>query len=226
MIRIEREDPLRLLRDLPDGWVQSIITGPPDHADIVDSSFRAWLTCVVGELARVSRADATLLWNIEARQPMPLRRLALAFMLAGGWQQQQSKLASRSGYLLFAKQPQFYWQPQPSLSSSSLLLRGEGFHGRRAWCVPARQDLARQRLERLVLAASTRLACGACGEPWTRRAVQSREGVPLRCGHRNPAGRCLVIDPFQRPGSVLPGLTLSHGRSYLGIQRSLPKVAR
>lgn len=212
MIRIERDDPLLLLCELPDGWAQSIITQPPTGAS--DPASQATLIAVVGELARVSRPDATLLWSVQVQQPMPLRQLALAFMRAGSWQTQKSELAARSGYLLFAKQPRFYWQPVPA--PRPLRLRTAG--ARRAWCIPAQQDLARQRLQTLLLAATSRIACGACGAPWTRDTIRSRDSVAMRCGHRNAQGRSLLIDPFHTPSSLLAGLAVSHGRSYLGIQ--------
>lgn len=213
-IRIERDDPLQLLRDLPGGWAQSIITRPPAPTSENGPPAQSALLAVVSELARVSRPDATLLWSIEPPQPMPLRRLALAFTLASGWQLQKNELASRSGYLLFAKQSRFHWQPAPA--QPPLRLRTAG--ARRAWCIPAQQDATRQQLERLLLAATTRVACGACGAPWTRGAVRARDGMPMRCGHRNPHGHSLVIDPFHTPTSLLSALAISHGRGYLGIQ--------
>jgi hypothetical protein len=212
VIRIERDDPLLVLRELPDGWAQCVITGPPDGVDTDDGYAHASLIAVVGELGRITRPDGTLLWNIERPQPRPLRTLVYAFAMAGGWQLRKSELASRCGYLLFSKQPHIYWQPQRTLPPSHpVSLRA----GRRAWCVPGPGSLARQRLERLLLAATSRRACGACGAPRARRA---RPGLVAPCGHLHAQGRCLVIDPFQMPGSVLAGVAVAHGRSYLGIQ--------
>ena len=215
MIRIERDDPLLVLRELPDGLAQCVITGPPDGVDTDDGYAHAGLVAVVGELGRVTRADATLLWNIEASQPRPLRTLVCAFAVAGGWQLCKSELASRCGYLLFSKQPDFYWQPQRTLPQ---IRAGSLGSGRRAWCVPGPGSLARQRVERLLLAATSRRACGACGAPRARQARRARPGLLAPCGHLHAQGRCLVIDPFQMPGSVLPGVAVAHDRSYLGIQ--------
>jgi hypothetical protein len=217
VIRIERSDPLSLLRELPGGWAQSVITGPPDYAYFDDHAEALFEVLV--ELARVTRTDATLLWNVERDQPLPLRELAWEFLFAG-WHLQKSEMAARNGHLLFAKRPRFHWQPDRQPRPSRIT----AVQTRRPWCIPAQDDTARQRLERLLLAATSRSACGACGTPRTRGAVSGRPGVAARCGHRDPQGRCLVIDPFHLPGSPLAALAVSHGRSYLGLLAPLRAV--
>lgn len=223
MIRIERDDPLRLLGQLPAGWAQTVITGPPSNpAGSGHTRHEAELLKVVGELARVSRPNGTLLWNTAPEQPLPLRQLTWVFLLAGGWHLRKSDLAARCGYLLFSKQPQYHWQPQRPVRP--LRVRTAG--ARRAWCIPAEDDRQRLRLQRLLLAATTQIACGACGAPWSRTTQRARRGVPMRCGHQNPHGRCLVIDPFHVPDSPLPGIALAQRRSYLGILANPVEVRR
>jgi hypothetical protein len=212
VIRIERTDPLGLLRELPDGWAQSVITGPAHRVGLAAADELP----VIFELARVTRPDATLLWDIDCEQQVPLRRLVLAFALAG-WQLQKSELACRCGHLLFAKQPGFYWRP--AREPRPLAVRAAG--GRRPWCIPAQDEPCRRRLERLLLAATTRSACGACGAPRPRPPRAARPGIPAACGHLDRQGRCLLIDPFHMPASPMAGVAVTHGRSYLGVLRPL-----
>lgn len=222
MIRIETHDPLQVLAQLPDGWAQTAITGPP-AGDKRAGMFG--VLAVVGQLRRVTRPDATLLWDIERPVPCSLRSLAVCFALVG-WQLQRSALASSSGFLLFAKQPRFFWQ---LASAGGLPRSGRAVCGtdgplrcaRRPWCIPAGSTRTAGRVQRLMLAGSAPAACGACGtpRPATRGDDPQRRSLTLAaCGHINPHGRCLVIDPFQQPGSPLADLAVRHGRAYLGIQ--------
>jgi hypothetical protein len=234
LIRIERRRPRSLLRELPDGWAQTCITGPP-----AEESWRiAGLTAVLRELHRVIRPDGTLLWNIERPQPLPLRSLVGRFLIYG-WVVRQSPLASSNGHLLFAKAGSgsyCYWKPDVK-PVWALRSREAGcgapcrvWWQRRAACVIAspRDDSADRRsermLERLLLAATARTACAACGTPFSYRprgcGAPSASGAPglAGCGHLDPRGRCLVIDPYRQPRSPLAAIAARHGRSYLGIQ--------
>lgn len=184
------------------------------------------MLAVIAEVHRVTRPDATLLWNVERPQPLPLRELVRSFALEG-WQQQHSPIASAAGYLLFAKQARFHWQPPAAFRRvrtrrAVSLSTGAVWWVRRPSCIPADGRRGAEgwgRLERLMLAASTRTACGTCGQPRpTDRDAAGRGAVRAACGHINPDGRCLIIDPYHQPGSRLARIAVRHGRSFLGIQ--------
>ena len=229
MIRIEHQQRLALLEELPEDWVQATITGPP-RAACECKGERLEMLAVLGQLHRITRPDGTLLWDINVAQPQPLRRLVLSFTILG-WSLQHSPIAAAAGYLLFTKQQTgSYWHPHtPNVRLTAAGRRPSACprptlgRARRPWCIPASGWPSRQqrRLEWVLLAATGPCACGACGTPWVCSGSRRHEHGPLLspgCMHRNPAGRCLVLDPYHQPDSPLAMTAVRYGRSYLGIQ--------
>ena len=65
-----------------------------------------------------------------------------------------------------------------------------------------------------VIAATARVACGACGTPYMGGVSSERRAA---CAHHNPCGRCLVLDPFYDPAHGTLDVARQTGRSFLGI---------
>lgn len=216
--RIERADPLRLLRELPDGLAQMSISRLPDERDSIR------LLSVLSQAHRVLRTDGTL-WLLAHHHEQNVIRgvVELGFTplptprWAGALPGVQLRL------LLFAKSECCFFEEQLFLP----LCRRPGTTvrtGQRPTSARARACVhdraAHQRLfKRCVLSGSAFIACGVCGAPY-RRACPGERRAGLRrptCTHDNPAGRCLVLDPFYDAHSGTGELAVTVGRSFLGI---------
>jgi hypothetical protein len=199
-----------LLSELPAGWAQAIVTSPC-RADL-DRSPAALFT----QLHRVLREDGTL-WLLCADEYLPD---ALA---ESGWIARQVDWATplrvdpagRARLHLFVKQPRYHYNtPAAELflvprTRSALACATERSHGC-VWSPEHRRELIRSCL----IAATARIACGACGTPYTRGSSGDRRPT---CGHHNPCGRCLVLDPFYDPAHGTLDVARQTGRSFLGI---------
>jgi hypothetical protein len=208
--RVETTDcPVGLLRELPTGWAQTIITSP-SRRDL-DHSPAALFT----QLHRVLRDDGTF-WLLCADKHLPH---ALA---QRGWIARRVNWATplrvdpagRARLHLFVKQPRYHYNtPTAQLYLAPRTQPASGYRtGRRhgnAWNPAHRRELIRL----CILAGSSRTACGVCGAPYTRTAHGRR---PM-CAHRDPAGRCLVLDPFHHPGSGTREIAERCRRAFLGI---------
>lgn len=218
--RIEHADPLALLRELPSGWAQSCITSPP-----LDG-LRATLA-VLGEVRRVLREDGTLWLLCDRNQPL------LAALCDQGWRPRPTpewsrQLAPRWGasrVLLLSKECRYFHEqlaPVPS-GLAGCVSRGR----RRAEGCRSGHEQHVALLKRCILAGSSPVACGICGAPFGR----ARPGSPANgtrqptCEHNDPAGRCLLLDPFYRPAAATAELAQRHGRSFLGITGGAGMVA-
>jgi hypothetical protein len=217
--RIEHTDSLTLLRELPDGWAQTCITQPP-RADAPDRTL-----AILAESRRVLRDDGTL-WLFTAPAESYLEDLR-----EEGWQLQTTPVWARplAAYgrpalrlFLLSKQSRYFYDTSTigAYPAPSLWVSGSCRVRRIQSCVPAREHERGLRLvKRCVMAGSSLLACGECGAPY-RRARPGESAPGLRhptCSHNNPDGRCLVLDPFYRPGLPSAEAALCSGRSFLGI---------
>ncbi len=208
--RIETtKSPAGLLRELPSGWAQTIITSP-SRRDL-DRSPAVLFT----ELRRVLRDDGTF-WLLCADKHLP------DVVAQHGWMPVRVNWATplrvdpagRARLHLFVKESrhhnntrtaQLFLAPRTRAAFACAT-------GRRrccAWSPEHRGELMRL----CILAGSSRTACGVCGAPYTRTA----HGRRPTCGHRDPAGRCLVLDPFYHPGSGTHEIAERYGRAFLGI---------
>jgi hypothetical protein len=208
--RIETTDsPAGLLRELPPGWAQTIVTSP-SRRDL-DRSPAALFT----QLYRVLRDDGTLwLLCLDKRLPgvlaeqgwMPCR-VAWATPL-------RVDPAGRARLHLFVKQPRYHYNTQTAQlfrapHMQPAFARATGPRHGCAWSPEHRRELMRL----CILAGSSRTACGVCGAAYTR-TTQDRRAT---CAHRDPAGCCLVLDPFYHPSSGTHEIAERYGRAFLGI---------
>ena len=201
--------PAGLLRELPAGWAQTIITSPTRRE--LDRSPAALFT----QLHRVLRDDGTL-WLLCAENGLP------GVLEQQGWMPRpvdwatplQVDPAGRARLHLFVKQPRYHYNPQtaqlfPPARAQAALAWAAGRRGCCAWSPGQRRALIRL----CILAASSKTACGACGAPYTR----TTHGRRATCAHHNPTGRCLVLDPFYQPGARTHETAERYGRAFLGI---------
>lgn len=207
---IEHADALAVLAELPNGWAQTTITNPP-------ASDTNTTLAVLAEVQRVLREDGTL-WLLR-RPEEPL----LTGLLTQGWLRQRlpvwaTPLAGRTSLrpLLLSNSSRYFQRrlhkrPNPTLSRDA----------RRGCCPQAQREL----IERCVLACSSMPACGACGSPYrpARRSDQTPATQHASCVHRDPRGRCLVLDPFYKPRVGTAEIAARHGRSFLGITSVEPR---
>lgn len=217
--RIEHSDALSLLRELPDSWAQMCVTSPPTDA-------LSTTLAVLDEVRRVLREDGTL-WLLVGRDGPSLNAL-----YEQGWTHQPLPPWSTRlvrGWcppvrlLLLTKQRRYFYDD---------LALDYRVTQRLSWPTSPRQarrpqgcGVVRERERRLqlvrrcILAGSSMLACGVCGAPYRRARPGEREGAMRRptCSHKNPDGRCLVLDPFCGPGAATTEAAHCSGRSFLGI---------
>lgn len=218
--RIERADALALLHELPSGWAQMCLAEPP-RADDPDRTLG-----ILAETRRVLRDDGTL-WFLTASAGLYLEALR-----DEGWRLQTTPVWAHrlAAYgrptlelFLFSKQSGYFYDEGTigAYQVSSLCVSGNCRARRAQGCVPAREHVRGLRLlKRCVMAGSSLLACGECGAPYRRNRPGESAPVGLRhptCSHNNPGGRCLVLDPFYRPGLPSAEAVLCSGRSFLGI---------
>ncbi len=220
--RIEHADALALLRELPDRWAQTCVTCPPRAGDPERT------LAILTETRRVLRDDGTL-WAFLKPETLFL----VPGLHAEGWAPQPSPewatrrpafehgVATRP--FLFTKQDRYFYDPHslvarspsPSPFCASRQAR------RTQTCLPAREHERGLRLvKRCILAGSSLLACGECGAPYRRpRPGESASGIRRpTCPHHNPAGCCLLLDPFYDPAGIPTAEAALHtGRSFLGI---------
>lgn len=209
--RIETTDsPAGLLRELPSGWAQTIITSPSRRE--LDRSPAALFT----QLHRVLRHDASF-WLLCADKHLPD---ALA---QHGWMARRVDWATplrvdpagRARLHLFVKQPRYHYNTHAA--ELFLAPRTQAAFacatGRRRGCAWSPEH-RRQLMRLCILAGSSRTACGVCGAPYARTARGDR--CPS-CAHDRPDGRCLVLDPFYHPGSRTHEIAERCGRAFLGI---------
>jgi hypothetical protein len=221
--RIEQADAVTLLRELPDRWAQTCVTGPPRAGD----SDRT--LAILAEVRRVLRDDGTL-WVLLAPDQLPLA----AELRGEGWTQRSSptwaacftgERAPAVRPFLFTKERRYFYDARtigararpagPLCVSASRQVR------RAQVCLPAREHERRLLLvKRCILAGSSLLACGECGAPYRRtRPGESAPGIRRpTCPHNNPGGCCLVLDPFYNPADIPTAeAALCAGRSFLGV---------
>jgi hypothetical protein len=209
--RIETtSSPARLLRELPAGWAQTILTSP-SRQDLERSPG------VISELHRVLRNDGTF-WLLCADKGLPC---ALA---EHGWIARRVDWATplrvdpagRARLHLFVKQPRYHYNTRAAQlflaprTHTALMSGGRDRRHTCAWSPSHRRQLLRL----CILAGSSRTACRVCGAPYTRTG---RGGRRPTCGHDRPGGRCLVLDPFYHPGAGTRELAERYGSAFLGI---------
>jgi hypothetical protein len=217
-LRIERADPLTLMRELPGDWAQTCVTRPPDTSEETLG--------VLAEVHRVLRDDGTL-WlrgphaqNIYSQlaeqgwvcQPLPACMKPLAW-----------SYRDRVSVFLLTKRPAYFSRCHllhpPRTHRDRACCVGVSAQARRAQtCASTRGD-SPELVRRCVLVSTSIRACGACGAPY-RQARPSERARGLRratCSHNNPQGRCLVLDPFYEPRAKTAGIAISHERSFLAI---------
>ncbi len=216
--RVEHADPLSLLRELPDNWVQTCVTSPPADAD-------SQALAVLGEVHRVLREDGTL-WLLLGRdepslaelreqgwtcQPLPLWGTSLVH----GWCPPRRLLLLTTGHQYFyedhALEGHIGPQSRLCLSTSRQTRRVQG-------CAFA-PERRLQLVKRCILVGSSLLSCGVCGAPYRRARPSERVGGIRRptCRHNDPEGSCLVLDPFCGPGALTAEAARRTGRNFLGI---------
>lgn len=207
--RIEHTDSLALLSELPEGWVQTCIAYPPCGG--TDDR----VLSVVREVRRVLRDDGALwLFLPNMTQLHELRD--------AGWIEQRPPTWGRSLALRSA-----------GARPLALLTKGRSFfHHSNSLVPPTRRGATTRRscghvqrcvrerdaigglAGRCVLTTTAGIACGTCGAPYMRGEPGERRPA---CVHRNAAGRCLVLDPFYRPGYGTLEAAHFNGRHFLGI---------
>lgn len=212
--------PAALLRELPTGWAQTIITSPC-RADL-DRLTGALLT----QLHRVLRDDGTL-WLLCADKHLPGEFARLGWMRRPvDWATPlRVDPAGRARLHLLVKQRRYYYNRQAAElflrpRTQAALARSTGRRRSCAWSPRHREELMRL----CILAGSSRIACGACGAAYARTPHARYEGLRRpTCRHNNPLGRCLILDPFHHPGARTHEIANHYGRSFLGI-RSHPRT--
>lgn len=209
--RIEAtSSPAGLLCELPTGLVQAIVTSP-SRADLERSP-----AVLFTQLHRVLRDDGTL-WLLCADKHLP------DALTQRGWMARRVDWATplrvdpagRARLHLFVKQPRYHYNTHTAQLFLAPRTRAafQCAIGRRhsyAWTPERRLQLMRL----CVIAATARVACGACGTPYRRRVSGERRAA---CAHHNPCGRCLVLDPFYDPAHSTLDVARQTGRSFLGI---------
>ena len=208
--RIERSDAVSLLRELPDDWAQTCVTSPPRTASSAE------VLVVLSDVRRVLRGDGTL-WLFS--QPGEL--LEALVELGFHWQDSPRWAAPHSvsagtRLLLLTKRPSFFCDAALDRPRLRRLRRADVQSvACRAQPMPCERELRVQLTRRCVLAGSSPIACGVCGAPYSRACP----GAPRRatCVHNDRTGRCLVLDPFCRPGAPTAAVAHDSGRSFLGI---------
>jgi hypothetical protein len=184
------------------------------------------MLAILAETRRVLRDDGTL-WLFTAPAEMYLEDLR-----EEGWRLQATPVWARRlaaygrpalGLFLLSKQSWYFYDTNTICvhpAAPSLCVNGSCRVRRAQSCVPVREHERGLRLvKRCVMAGSSLLACGECGAPY-RRARPGESARGLRhptCSHNNPDGRCLVLDPFYRPGLPSAEAVLCSGRSFLGL---------
>lgn len=207
--RIETtSSPAGLLRELPTGWAQAIITSP-SRTDL-DRSPAALFT----QLHRVLRDDGTL-WLLCADKHLPSE------LAERGWMTRPVDWATPlrvdpagcARLHLLVKQSSYHYNTHAAELFLAPRTRAACATGRRrgcAWSTEHRRELLRL----CVIAATSRVACGTCGTPYRRGASGERRSG---CAHHNPGGRCLVLDPFYHCARGTLDAARQTGRSFLGI---------
>jgi hypothetical protein len=234
--RVEHANPFALARELPEELVQTCLVRVP--RDLPESCLRALLS----EIHRVVRGDGTL-W--VASQGAPSARVNVA--LEAGWLLPDDDLAAgrryRCGALggrltLFAKRPEFYFNPQVPLLASVVRCQGHSVagprrrlgvsHERRSWCVPsAGRGLSPAVIRWCIHASTAPCACAVCGAAWRRfpgATTPERRWRP-GCAHDNGRGRCLLLDPLCGVADV-GVLAVRLGRGFLGIEPNFDTALR
>lgn len=208
--RIETtSSPAGLLRELPAGWAQTILTSP-GRQDLDRSPD------VFSELHRVLRDDGTF-WLLCADKRLP------CVLAEHGWLARRVEWATplrvdpagRARLHLFVKQPRYHYNTQAAElllapRTHAALMCGTGRRHTCAWSPGHRRELIRL----CILAGSSSTACRVCGAPYTRTG---RGGRRPTCSHGRPGGCCLVLDPFYHPGAGTSELAERYGRAFLGI---------
>jgi hypothetical protein len=202
--------PAGLLRELPTGWAQTIVTSPNRH------DFERAPTALFNELHRVLRTDGTL-WLLCADKHLPE---ALA---QRGWMARRVEWATplrvdpagRARLHLFVKRPCYHYNTHAAelflapRTRAALLCATSRRHGC-AWSPEHRRELIRL----CILAGSSRTACRVCGAPYTRTPRGDRRAT---CQHNWPGGCCLVLDPFYHHRAGTCEIAERYGRAFLGI---------
>jgi hypothetical protein len=202
--------PAGLLRELPTGWAQTIVTSPSRRE--LDRSPDALFT----ELHRVLRADGTL-WLLCADKHLPDALAERGWIPR--WVDWATPLrvdpAGRARLHLFVKQPRYHYNTHaaelflaPRTRAAFACATGRR-HGC-AWSPEHRRELIRL----CILAGSSRTACRVCGAPYIRTV---RGGRHATCQHDRPGGCCLVLDPFYHHGAGTREIADRCGRAFLGI---------
>ena len=209
--RIETTNsPAGLLRELPTGWAQTIVTSP-SRGDLARAP-----AALFTELHRVLREDGTL-WLLCADKYLP------DALTQRGWMTRRVDWATplrvdpagRARLHLFVKQPRYHYNTRaaelflaPRTQAAFACATGRR-HGC-AWSPEHRRELIRL----CILAGSSRTACRVCGAPYPRTA---RGGRRASCRHDRPDGCCLVLDPFYHHGAGAREIAERCGRMFLGI---------
>jgi hypothetical protein len=207
--RTETGPPAVLLRELPTGWAQAIITSPT-RAELQRSP-----GVLFSELHRVLREDGTF-WLLSAERHLPQLLIQRGWLERPvGWATQlRIDPAGRTRLHLLVKHPHYHCNthttglllaPRTRAAVTRACSRRED-----CWNPERRRELMRL----CVLAGSSRVACGACGAPYTHTPHSARHPT---CAHRDTRGHCLILDPFCHPGSGLSEITTRLGRAFLGI---------
>lgn len=212
-VRIEEADALEFLAELPAGSAQMCLTSPPAAPQLSE------VLAALSEARRALRDDGTL-WLVthpDAGLETGVRRLGFA-PLALPWAPQRSAQRRRTQLRAFAKQPRGFCEPL----AGTAWVAGRRAHpadrrARRA-CAELDRDQRRELIRVSILAGSAPLACRRCGAPF--RMAPDADGARLRhptCAHDAPGARCVVLDPFARPGDPTAELAHRLGRSFIGV---------
>jgi hypothetical protein len=221
--RIEQTDPLYLLHELPDSWVQACITAPPRHMPV------GQVLTVLDQVHRGLRDDGTVWLSLrgypDAHELIwQLRRTSwLRPARPHGTPKQTLLLAKHTGFLFtppYRLLPRVWWSRRLECMTAATVSAGcrrcsDSDCSRRPRVVERRRyadaALDFRAVEWCVLASTTRRACHICGASTLRAPVRPR------CAHTVGRGQCLILDPFCHTGRT--GLvSVRYGRHYLGIE--------